>query len=275
MKRFLIFALTMLMALTVAGCIDYDEILELNADGSGTMSMHVVVYKHYFEAIDAMMSSFAPDSSADSTSSTAASTGPFTLITRADIEKRLKERKSSVKLLDFQEKQNDSTATYDMKFSFKNLSEMIAVNEQMGSSDMTGEEEPAPEVSFVQDKAGLWQFSRGFQGASMGEMVAPPQEATDQDVPTGDSTETTDSLTDQIEEVVDSSMEQMGSMMNGMSEMMAKAFGDRKMRLTVKFPGTVTETNATSKSGNTAVWEYKFADLTKAPKQLQATVKKQ
>jgi hypothetical protein len=31
--------------------------------------------------------------------------------------------------------------------------------------------------------------------------------------------------------------------------------------------------NATSTNGNTAVWEYKFTDMAKAPKQLQATIK--
>jgi hypothetical protein len=55
--------------------------------------------------------------------------------------------------------------------------------------------------------------------------------------------------------------------------MMEKAFADRKMRMTVKFPGTVVTSNATSKSGNTAVWEYKFTDMAKAPKQLEATIK--
>ena len=63
MTRFLILLLALLLALFVAGCIDYDEVLELNADGSGTLAMHVVIYKHSFEAFSRMMSSFGADSS--------------------------------------------------------------------------------------------------------------------------------------------------------------------------------------------------------------------
>jgi hypothetical protein len=68
-------------------------------------------------------------------------------------------------------------------------------------------------------------------------------------------------------------MAAMGSMMTGMADMMTKAFANHKMRMTVKFPGTVVQSNATSTNGNTAVWEYKFTDMAKAPKQLQATIK--
>lgn len=271
MKRVLIFGLTMLTALLVAGCIDYDEVLEINADGSGTMAMHVVVHKHYFEAIEAMMSSMAPDSSDSS--------NMFALFTRADIEQRLKEQKSSVKLVDFKETQNDSTATYDLKFSYTDLQEMMRFNQRMGSSDMMGDEPKEPELTFKQVKAGQWQFTRGFQGAEMGDMLDIPTEPNEAEadstpVEEPDSSAVEDSLSQGLAEMVDSSMAQMGTMMTGMTEMMAKAFGEHKIRMTVKFPGTVTETNATSKSGNSATWEYKFTELNKAPSQLQATIKK-
>jgi hypothetical protein len=92
MKRFLPLTLALLCALFIAGCIDYEETLELNADGSGTMAMHVTVFKKYFDAMSEMMGSPA-DSVKDS--------AIFKLFTREDMEKKIKEHKSTVKLLDF------------------------------------------------------------------------------------------------------------------------------------------------------------------------------
>ena len=281
MKRLLPLTLALLCALFIAGCIDYEETLELNADGSGTMAMHLAVYIKDIEAIDEMMGSSSVDSTQD--------TATFTLFTREDLEKKLKERKSTVKLLDFKEQRSESTLVYDFKYSFKDLQEMLEISEQMGKNEMTGgsgsemmtepdselgSEPPGkPEITFSKDKSGQWQYARKFEAAGMGEMMPVAEDSSKPENPSLDSAESIDSLVEPLVEGVDTMMAQMGSMMTGMADMMTKAFANHKMRMTVKFPGTVVESNATSTNGNTAVWEYKFTDMAKAPKQLQATIK--
>jgi hypothetical protein len=277
MKRFLPLTLALLCALFIAGCIDYEETLELNADGSGTMAMNVTIYKKYFDAMSEMMGSLSADSVKDS--------AMFKLFTREDMEKKIKEHKSTVKLLDFKEQLTDSTVVYNLKYSFKDLQEMLKISGQMGKNEMMGgagsesvsEEasEPAakPEITFSKDKSGQWQYARGFEAAEMGEMMLPSEDSTKPQEASLDTVKTVDSLGKPLAEAVDTLMEQMGSAMAGMKDMMMKAFADRKMRMTVKFPGTVMTSNATSTNGNTAVWEYKFTDMAKAPKQLQATIK--
>jgi uncharacterized lipoprotein YehR (DUF1307 family) len=281
MKRFLPLTLALVCALFIAGCIDYDETLELNADGSGTMGMHLAVYIKELEAIDEMMGSVSEDSTQD--------TATVTLFTREDLEKKLKEHKSTVRLIDFKEQRSESTLVYDFKYSFKDLQEMLKISEQMGKNEMMGgqeselgseqESEPSgasesvPEIAFRKDKSGQWQYEREFQAASMGEMMPPAADSTMAESPGLDSAEAGDSLTEPLVEAIDTMVAQMGTMMTGMAEMMTKAFANHKMRMTVKFPGTVVESNATSTNGNTAVWEYKFTDMAKAPKQFKATVK--
>jgi hypothetical protein len=271
MKRLLPLTLALLCALFIAGCIDYEETLELNADGSGTMAMHVTVFKKYFEAMTNMMGAPA-DSSQDS--------AMFKLFTREDMEKKIKEHNSTVKLLDFKEQLTDSTVVYDLKYSFKNLPEMLQISGQMGKNEMMEEpgsemaaEPTEPKITFSKDKSGQWQYTRGFEAAEMGEMMMPAEDSTKAESANVDTAKSTDSLGQPLVEAVDTMMAAMGSMMTGMKDMMMQAFADRKMRMTVKFPGTVATSNATSTTGNTAVWEYKFTDMAKAPKQLQATIK--
>jgi hypothetical protein len=277
MKRFLPLILALLCALFIAGCIDYEETLELNADGSGTMAMHLTVYIKDINAIDEMMGSYSEDSTQD--------TATITLFTREDLEQKLKERKSTVKLLDFKEQRSESTLVYDFKYAFTDLREMMQISDQMGKNEKMGEpgsesvselgNEPIvePEITFSKDKSGEWQFVRGFEGSSMGQMMPMEEEQSIPESTSLDTAESVDSLVEPFMEAVDTTMEQMGSMMSGMTEMMSKIFANHKMRITTKFPGTVVESNATSTNGNTAVWEYKFIDMAKAPKQLKATIK--
>lgn len=273
MKRFLPLTMALLCALFIAGCIDYEETLELNADGSGTMAMHLAVYIKDIAAIDEMMGSYSEDSTQD--------TATISLFTREDLEKKLKERKSTIKLLDFKEQRSESTLVYDFKYAFSDLQEMLEISEQMGKNEMMGEPGSEPgsepssesEITFSKDKSGQWQFARGFQAASMGGMMPVAEESSLPEDSSLDSAKSGDSLLEPLAEVVDTMMAAMGSMMTGMADMMTKAFANHKMRMTVKFPGTVVQSNATSTNGNTAVWEYKFTDMAKAPKQLQATIK--
>ncbi len=269
MKRMLFLTLALLCAMVIAGCIDYDETLELNADGSGTMTTHFSIYKKAFEAL-AAMGEPVPEDSAQGESL-------FPVIERANIEEKLKNYKGNVQLLDFKQTENDSVLSYDIKYSFKNLQDMLEISENLGKDDVRDEAsaEPSstPKITFDKDESGQWQYTRGFQAAEMGEMIMPTEDSSTQESAVTSSTEAVDSTAEPMAQALDTAMSQMGTMMTSMADMMSQAFGDHKVRMTVKFPGTVAESNATSVKGNTAVWEYKFIDMAKAPKQLKATIK--
>lgn len=279
MRRMLLGGLIIAMALAVLGCIDYAETLELNADGTGTMTTHMVMHKKYFEEL----------ASLGQMSDSASAADMFTFVKREDIEKKVKTTKGKVKLLDFKETTTDSTVAYDMKFSFTDLQEMLQVSGNMGD----GEEMAAPavkrEVKFAKQASGNWLFTRDFADSAAAQMMQTPEPGeVDDSEEAAESEELTESFEGSDEpdraddvyesmEVMDSLGEAMGDAVNDMGEMMTTmmetAFAGRKIILTVKFPGQIVETNATRTEGNAAIWEYSFVELMKAPPQLRALVK--
>ena len=158
---------------------------------------------------------------------------------------------------------------------------MLAISDNMGKESMMSEPATVPEVSFSKDKSGSWHYTREFAASTLGNMmqsepdtaaIAAPHSAPTPS-PNSDTAAATDSLAEAVTQGIDTAMAQMGSMMTGMADIMTQSFANRTMKMTVKFPGIVVESNATKVSGNTTVWVYKFTDLAKAPKQLQAVIK--
>ncbi len=157
------------VAFVAAGCFDYAERMEFNADGSGTLHQHMVLYKGGFTGLMEMMGEMVPDSVQDSSM--------FTFIKRADIEKKLENTKG-VKLIDFKESQNDSTATYDIKYSFTDIEEMMSVTANMGGDEMMEGMVPKKGALFEKEATGNWKFSRDFGDSSMENFLNPPAEPT-------------------------------------------------------------------------------------------------
>jgi len=279
MRRLLLGGLIFAMALVVVGCIDYAETLELNADGTGTMTTRMVMHKKYFEEL-ASLGQMSDSANADDM---------FTFVKREDIEKKVKTTNGKVKLLDFKETTTDSTVAYDMKFSFTDLQEMLQVSGNLGN----GEEMAAPavkrEVKFVKQASGDWLFTRDFADTAASQMMQSPEptEPVESEEP-AESGEVSESFEGSDEpdtaageyesvEVMDSLGQAMGDAVNDMGDMMTTmmetAFAGRKIVLTVKFPGQIVETNATRTEGKAAIWEFSFVELMKAPPQLRALVK--
>lgn len=240
------------MAIVAAGCFDYAERMEFNADGSGTLYQRMVMYKGGFTGLMGMMGEMVPDSVQDSTM--------FTFIKRTDIEKKL-ENVKGVKLIDFKESQNDSTATYDIKYSFTNLDEMMSVTANMGGDEMMEGMVPKKGALFVKDASGNFKFSRDFGDSSMENFLKPPAEPTADEVSPEDES---DSL---------SGEDPFSGMAKMMQAMLMQAFANCTVKLTVKFPGEIAESNATKVEGSEATWEYKLIDMGKAPRSLEATIK--
>ncbi len=240
------------MAIAAAGCFDYAERMEFNADGSGTLHQHMVMYKGGFTGLMEMMGEMVPDSVQDSSM--------FSFIKRADIEKKL-ENVKGVKLVDFKELQSDSTATYDIKYSFTNLEEMMSVTANMGGDEMMEGMVPKKGALFEKQASGNWKFVRDFGDSSMENFLNPPAEPAADETPSGGES---DSL---------SGEDPFSGMAKMMHAMLMQAFANRTVKLTVKFPGKIAESNATKIDGSEATWEYKFIDMGKAPRSLEASIK--
>lgn len=251
MKKNVWLLLVLVAALFAAGCFDYSEQMVLNADGSGTLRQHMVMYKDGFDALEQMMDSFAPDSAQD--------TSMFSFVKRVDVEKKLAKVKG-VKLIDFQESQTDSTATYDIKYSFTDLSAMMTITSDWGESDMVESMAPEKVVSFTKESSGGWKYTREFGDSSMNNFMNPGFDAAadEESEDEADSAEAADPF---------------GEMGKMMEKMMMQAFANRKVKVTVKFPGQVVKSNATKVDGAEATWEYKLVDMAKAPRNLEATIK--
>jgi hypothetical protein len=257
MRQVLRVAAALILALSLVGCFDYAERIELNADGSGTLVQHMVLSKDGLAGMMQMMQALDPDTAKDSDSSM------FSFIKRADIEKKLAESKSDTKLLDFKEIQTESTTVYDIKYSFANLDAMMQItsNMNMGESDMMGNVLPKKQALWAKDDKGNWNFSREFGDSSTSKFMNPgPDSSAEKTSQSG----TADSV---------KAEDPFGGMGKMMEVMIKQAFANHTVKLTVKFPGTIVESNATAVSGSEATWNYKLVDLVSAKSKVRAVVK--
>lgn len=249
MTKFLKTALIAAIAISLVGCFDYAERLELNADGSGIISQHMVLYKDGMMGMAPMLQELSSDSSSDSS---------FSFIKRADVEKKLAKSGGSLKLIDFAETQTDSTAVYDIKVSFSNMDELSKFSNDWTDDEMMQGMAQKKEIRFGKNESGGWTFVREFGDSSLsafGKMNMTQPEAADS---TADSAAVDDPFAD------------MGRMM---MKVMKQAFAERTIKLTVKFPGEVAESNATIINGNEATWEYKLSDAANMNRNLEATIR--
>lgn len=280
MRIFITILAAFVLAIFASGCFDYGEIIELNTDGSGTLSQHLVFYKNGIEGLMEMMSAMSADSVTDS--------NKISIMSRAEIEKKLAESKTDIKLLSFTESENDSTVAYDVKYSFKNLNEILAFTKNMDKTESVGALNSTAEVSFVKDESGSWVFTREIGDSPVSGMGALENES---EAPSGEaSTESgTEPAVDPMAGDIspkDPATESAGSdsaklegenpgaeMQKAMESMMNMMFAGKKVTLKVKFPGKIVESNATSTTGNEATWDYKLTDLTKAAGSMRAVIK--
>ena len=241
------------LAIFVVGCFDYAERLELNADGSGIFIQHMVLYKEGMEGMMPMLKGFSADSTGDSSR--------FSFIKRDDFEKKLASSNTSLKLVDFKETQTDSTTSYDVKISFANMADLSRFSNTWTEGPMVQSVAQKKEITFEKVASGGWKFTREFGDSSMANFGMPQPDI----AATSDSTgQEPDSMS------AENPLNDMGKMMY---TMMMQAFGNRKVKLTVRFPGEVAESNATIIKGNEATWEYNVMDVASHPSILEATIR--
>ena len=256
MTKILKLSLVVLLAISAAGCFDYAERLELNADGSGIINQHMVLYKEGLQGMMQMLQGFNEDSTGSASDSSS-----FKFIKRADIEARLAGSNGKLKLLDFKESQTDSTAIYDIKVSFTDMAELSKFSSGWSNSNMMPGNPEVKDITFAKNKSGGWDFTRDIGDSASANLGGLDP---DMSIEVTDSTAQTDSLMEP------NPFTDMGNMMR---EMMAQAFANHSVKLTVKFPGEVAESNAAIISGNEATWDLKMVEITKHPMKLTAAIR--
>jgi hypothetical protein len=270
MKRILL-ALFAVAAMLLAGCIDYEETITLNDDGSGTIKFHYGIDKMMMQQMDSLSSSFGD---------AGASPGGMDedIWTKEEIKTALKKKHPGIKLIDYREFEDEDWKIWELEFTFESLAEFEAFSTVMDSVKEEAKESEA-DRTYVRQDDGSWLFTHRFHSADDSDMMAPPADFSDFDMQgtTGESKDqpVDESSGEDTEAAIQSDdttgseqgLEKFGDAMTGLSEgmgSMMSSIGKAKVRISVTFPGEIVETNATSTEGKTAIWEYSGMGLMNA-----------
>jgi len=241
--------------LIFAGCMDYDETLNLKKDGSGTVNVRYAIDKAYLDQIKMISELMSQDTGKDS----AEVSIEDLMFSKSDIENDPALIDAGIKLESYDVSEDEISRIWQMGFSFTDINKIDALADALSS----GEEEFAPPIEpgeiFFDRGDGTWEYSQPF--------MEPDEEYEDEgaEYPEMLDEEMGDESYD-----ADTDMEGMGS---DMTREMEKRVENRRVKITINFPGEIVETNATSTAGNTAVWEYKITELNQAPERLTAIIK--
>ncbi len=263
--------LAVVMLLLASGCIDYDEVMVINADGSGTVSMHYAMNKAYFEQLDAMMQDLSPEEGEVGTGS------PSDMFSKQDIEEALAGNDQGIELKSFKYTETDSLYVWDMEFSFQDVNKLDSLSAALSSSE--GEFLPSEEgkQTFDKQEDGTWLFTRSLssdEGQDVGEFQNPEEDG-DNPSEFDDQESQEESEGGQESNEFEDGMQEFADAMQGLGDemqWMAEAMKNHKIRFTVVFPRKVIESNATTIDGDTATWEYTLEKMAEAPPQLRALV---
>ena len=257
--------------LAVAGCIDYQETVTLNSDGSGTINIRYAISKAYLD----QAAQFGD--SEDSASHDEMDDMP----SENEIREQLEMTESSVKLVSFEESENEEWRIWAMEFSFEKLSDFDEIGQALADEEDydSGDE---PQRSYVKQPDGTWLFAHSLSGVGGAGGFESDEGYEDTDMPSDseyaeamkqmqeamseDSDESEEGVDDEDMPDADSVMAEFAKGM----EMMFSSAAEAKMTLTVHFPGKIVESNATKVEGNTAIWE---TSLLTAPSEMTAKVK--
>jgi len=273
MKRNILVVLAMLVALTLVGCFNYQENMVLNKDGSGTIDMRMAIDKSMMEGMKAM--SQMMDSSSQQPQEES-------FISKANIEKFLSTHDTGVKLLSYEESEEEGMQVWKLKYSFKDLNSVQyiteSLNEDFESDEGAGEDstmmQEKPELTFKKQDDGTWLFERGMDTENqMPGMGAGPGMGEDESW--GDEKDSSQGEAEEENEHDSTAMSDTAKGMDEMAEQMGQLGAAMKkmgIKLTVQFPGKVIKSNATTVDGNTATWEYKGMAMNKFPKKLTAVI---
>lgn len=257
------------------GCFDYEETLVIKEDRSGTIEMRYSMDKEYLRQMQFMLEVIEETPEGGMTKADPEGI----LFSRSRIEEALKARNAGVRLLFYETSETDISRIWNMNFSFDDIDSLDALADAI--SWRVGDVAPEYDAGsvYIKQADGTWLFSRPLRG------YGPEDETSDDDdsvdVESYDRDESMDEdFTDEGEtgepQMNDSSLGAVGDEAAELPEnfqKMVEGMGDDKIRITVKFPGRIIESNATSVESNSATWEYTLDQMPGAPSEMRAIIK--
>lgn len=271
MKKQIIFLMAVSLLL-IAGCFDYEQIMVLNKDGSGTVNVHYAVEKVYLEQIKQMSKAIAEQSGESNQPIDPAET----MFSKSEIEETLKARNAGIKMLAYETSETDDSRVWDMEFSFDDANKLDALFDALSPDD----EEYAPPADvgaiYTRQPDGTWLFSQPFidkdiEGEEMDEYgYEDSEDYYNEDYEEEYADEYNEDDINDLDlkgaaEAIENWSEEMQNLVQSMA--------NHKIRVTVEFPGEIVESNATSTKGNSAMWEYSIEQMQDAPEKLRAVIK--
>jgi len=283
----------------ISGCIDFQQDITLNKDGSGTISYQMKFDKSYLAQFEDMDDGSSMSESPDEE-----------VPTEEEIKATLKKH-PGVKLISYLNEETETETIWQIKFAFESIAALHAMDDDLEMAS-TGNETPSgPTWTYTKQDDGTWLFEQDMEGggpsASEGEesgayttddddaYYAEEDESAageEDEYEMPDSAAMAEMMRQMVEtageysdeyagdEDDESAAEYSDSTMTGgmeefaaaMEEMMA-SLQNMKVKITVTLPGEIIESNATKIDGNTAIWEYAGSEAMEASSILSARVK--
>ncbi|RME31286.1 MAG: hypothetical protein D6800_00905, partial [Candidatus Zixiibacteriota bacterium] len=252
------------LAMLCVGCLDYEQTLTINKDGSGTITMRYAIDKAYLQQMEAMTAGLQ-ESMGEQTEPVGSFEQTFD---KENIKAQLAANQWGIALTDYTVSETDEARVWTMSFSFKDINNLWQVYGLIGSEegdDTTGEM-PAP--MYRKQADGTWLYEVPLNDAASTEETAgmTEEEATE-------PSESSEEAADDFAKMSPEEMKEMGmsdSMIQAMQQLqemansMVKQMAKHKIRFVTTFPGKIVESNATKVEGNTATWEFPLTQLEKA-----------
>lgn len=296
MKNILTFLLAIAVVFAITGCIDYTEELTLNADGSGSVKMHVVMDKAFLRDMEQL----------------AGETGEGTeeedeeICSEEEMRAALAAMNSGIELVEYTKNETEEIMEYRFEFRFADYADFADLQYACGEGDESASE-TGFEFTYEKQPDGSWLFRRftdGTEEVDYGSGGPDDQMMADDEPEPDEAYANEEEMVDPDEvdmEKLEEAMKAMGeamqdmaspetegedydesaemdfsSMMEGMAASMRRMQEDmknHKLTYIVHLPGPVAESNATGVSENTATWEYTLDQADKKPSVLEASVK--
>jgi len=271
----------LLMALVVAlimvgGCIDYQETLKFNEDGSGTLKIRYALDKQYLNEMEQMGGEMGTEQSEEPEDA------DEDMWTREEIEEALKMEDTGVELIGYEVSEDEEWEIWVIEFSFDKLADFEMLSRTLSAEGDEDSDEADINRSYARQDDGTWLYKHDFGGGVDGEdgssqfdmsymgsgdsssedmptaeelaeamkqMQEAMQEYSDEDAEGGDANPEAGAQKEQMEEATQNMFSGLESMFAGME--------NARVKVTAEFPGKIIESNATSVDGNTATWEYR------------------
>lgn len=299
-QRLLTFLLATTALLSVTACLEYEEVLTLNADGSGHIVLHISVDRQILNQMEGIANPEAGPSD-EAPGDTRA------LCSEDDIRAALQALGSGLELVTYKETDTEEQLAYDIEFNFGDYDDFRDLNDVCPEEGVDSEAESQFDFSYEEQPDGSWLFTRRFGGmdASTEELADDPYDQVaawdDEAEPAGVAVDTTEDgdlpepldlaglaeklkgLGDALKGANAAGSGESDSLAGRLSEaltgitagvqMMAQDAKDDVVRLVVHFPGDVIESNGTAEDAGTVIWEYTLDAMARAPKSATAKVR--